>query len=77
MKKIEIQAWEPGFQKVSCTKLLQEKAGYSLSRAKATTDAILNRQRVTIELPDEGFERAIDELLKIGLQFKVGDCGGD
>lgn len=70
MKTIEVLTWNPGFQKVNCTKLLHEKAGYSLSRAKATTDAILNHQRVTIELPEEELERTIAELLEIGLQFK-------
>jgi hypothetical protein len=71
MKTIEVLAWNPGFKKVSCTKLLQERAGYSLSRAKATTDAILNRDRVTIELPEEDLDRIVAELAEIGLQFKM------
>lgn len=67
MKTKVVSGWNPGFKKVSCTRLLQEKAGYSLSQAKATTDAILKGQRVIIELPEQGHERTIAQLSLAGL----------
>jgi hypothetical protein len=76
MKTIGVSGWNPGFKKVSCTKLLQEKAGYSLSQAKATTDAILKRQRVIIELPERGLERTIAQLSQAGLVLRTKESDG-
>jgi hypothetical protein len=48
--KIVLSGWNPGFDKVGLTKLLRARPEYSLSRAKACTDAILGGQSVTIEV---------------------------
>jgi hypothetical protein len=76
MKRIVVFGWSPGFKKVSCTKLLHEKAGYSLSQAKATTDTILKGQPVMIELPEHDLERTIAELFEVGLLLKEDNGAG-
>ena len=69
MRKIVIDGWNAGFKKVSMTKLLHERANYSLSHAKAVTDTILNHQQVAIELPDNVFEQIVAELKDINVKF--------
>jgi len=41
MAIVEISNWQPGFQKVSCTKLLKASAGLDLADAKRITDGVL------------------------------------
>jgi hypothetical protein len=70
MKQIVICGWSAGFKKVSLTKMLRERANYSLVRAKNVTDAVLNNQSVVIEIPDVQFEYAIKDLNEIGVKFE-------
>jgi hypothetical protein len=44
MVTIEITSWSPGFQMVSCTKLLRATAGLALAEAKHVTDGVLAGQ---------------------------------
>ena len=69
MKTIVITGWNRGFKKVSLTTLLQTELKYSLSEAKRVTDAVLNNQRIAIELPEELSTRLIETLNEIGVKF--------
>jgi hypothetical protein len=73
MKCITLSGWKVGMKKVSLTKFLQGNAGYSLARAKATTDAILNGESVTIEVPDEQLDAITAEIRDIGVDFVVNN----
>lgn len=46
--------------------LLHEHANYSLSEAKAITDAVLSSRVVKLELTDEQFSAVMSKLKKIG-----------
>lgn len=69
MKRITLCDWKVGFKKVSLTLLLHNKAGYSLAEAKRITDAVLNHEPVTIELPADDIEVLLAELRAIGVKF--------
>ena len=43
-------SWEPGFNKVSLTKLIREYCVLSLKEAKEKTDALLDHKIVTLEI---------------------------
>jgi len=44
MSIVVIIGWNVGFQKVEFTKMLKSKLGYSLTEAKAVTDAAVDNQ---------------------------------
>ena len=75
MGKITVYDWSSGFNKVGHTNLLRAELGYSLSKAKAFTDAVLDRQPVTFDLPDDQMERMAVELSQLGAKFEVGEIG--
>ena len=54
---------------MSLTKLLRSQAGYSLSRAKACTDAVLDNQPVIVEFPEDQYAHVAKELNEIGFKF--------
>lgn len=61
MAKVLFKGWNYGLQKISLTKLFQQKAGLSLKEAKGKTDALLDGETFVIET--ESFEQA-EELVK-------------
>jgi hypothetical protein len=67
--KIVLRGWNQGFNKVGLTKLLRAELGFPLERAKATTDAVLEGQSVTIEVPDFESERMISLLNSVGVKW--------
>ena len=71
MKTVAICGWEVGFQKVRFTELLKGELGYSLSDAKAATDAVLENRRFEIRLRDELFDRVVRELLELGVKVEL------
>jgi ribosomal protein L7/L12 len=65
MTTLLVSGWRVGFNKVEFTKLLRTGLGYSLSRAKRTTDAVLDAGAVELQVPDgeaEGLLATMDEL---------------
>ena len=69
MRTILLTGWKEGIKKVSLTLLLHEHANYSLSEAKAVTDAVINNRVVRLELTDEQFSRVMSKLGEIGVTF--------
>ena len=51
MPKIILQRWRPGLPKISLTKLLQERAGLSLTSAKDHVDRFLVGEEVAVSVP--------------------------
>jgi ribosomal protein L7/L12 len=61
MAKVLFKGSNYGLQKISLTKLFQQKAGLRLKEAKQRTDALLDGETFIIET--ESFEQA-EELIK-------------
>jgi ribosomal protein L7/L12 len=66
MKSISISGWNVGFRKLEHTRLLRSEFGLSLSQAKQTTDEVLAGNAVTLQVPDDRYEQAVAELIKLG-----------
>ncbi len=52
MAKVLFKGWNYGLQKISLTKLFQQKANLSLKEAKGKTDALLDGETFIIETED-------------------------
>jgi ribosomal protein L7/L12 len=74
--KIILCGWNLGFNKVALTKLLRAEVGYSLPQAKSITDAVADRQSVTIEVADDQIDRLAFELNELGAKFRVDEIDG-
>jgi ribosomal protein L7/L12 len=67
MPIVVIAGWVPGFEKVSCTKLLRSRLGLGLRDGKQMTDNILARSTQRIELQtDAAAMSLVSDLAKIG-----------
>ncbi len=73
MRKVAVLGWNPGFQKVQFTELLRGDFGYSLSKAKAATDAVLEQQRIELEVRDADCTRLLPQLDQLGAQAVLED----
>lgn len=51
VSNLTLKKWKPGLEKITLTKLLQEKADLSLSSAKESVDHFLAGEEVTLHLP--------------------------
>jgi ribosomal protein L7/L12 len=72
MLSVEIYNWREGFKKVSCTKLLQERAGMGLAKAKNCTDRILDRQSVRLVVESlEAANRLVSGLKALGADARI------
>ena len=71
MSELILQGWKIGFSKVSLTKLLRHELGYSLSEAKAVTDAILENREVRVPCQNQHMESTVRKLRKIGVNVSV------
>jgi hypothetical protein len=69
MKTVVILGWNSGFQKVKFTNFLRHDFGYSLSNAKAATDAVLDNQRLGLQVQECEFDRILAELSGLGAKF--------
>ena len=61
MPKVLFTGWRYGLEKISLTKLFQNRANLSLKEAKSRTDALLDGKTFVIEI--ESIEQA-EELIK-------------
>lgn len=64
---MRVTGWEPGFRKVSFTKLIQQRAGLGLPQAKRLTDRILAGEPVAIDVgTPEAAEALLAEARRLG-----------
>lgn len=69
MAKVVISGWEPGFRKVTCTRLLRAYTELNLAEAKAVTDRVLVGEAVDVAVASP--EVAVDlarQLCAIGVR---------
>ncbi len=69
MALVEITGWQPGFGKVSCTKLLQAHANLGLAEAKRVTDGVLAGEIQTVRVQSLAEATGLAEALEA-----VGAC---
>ena len=71
MKTVAIIGWNSGFQKVKFSELLKRDFGYSLSAAKAATDAVLENERLELQIRDSESETVLSQLSNLGAKFVI------
>jgi hypothetical protein len=70
---VVLKGWNPGFNKVGLTKLVEASAHLSLSEAKLCTDRLLDGAEVEVELLDaQAAESFAAEATKLGAIVQVG-----
>jgi hypothetical protein len=69
MKTVIVSGWKPGFQKVKFTELLRAELGFSLSKAKAATDDVLDNHHVELHVPETECDRLGPRLSELGAIF--------
>lgn len=78
MPVVEMFGWREGFLKITCTRLLQEHPGLGLAQAKASTDRVLEGERVTIAIERlEVATQLAEQLSMIGAHVRVLDREDD
>lgn len=76
MKTVTVLGWKAGFQKVKFTELLRSDFGYSLSRAKAATDGILDNRRLELSIPEGEYDRLVPRLVELGAKVEIEEQRG-
>jgi ribosomal protein L7/L12 len=72
MYTVEVFGWDPGFRKVSHTKLLQERCSLGLAEAKEATDALLRGAAITLRVASQlEAEALVVQLSKLGAHARV------
>ncbi len=73
MAKIIFDGWEVGMRKIPFTRLLNERAGLSLSEAKKLKDKLVdNDEVIEIEIDDENLAKEIlEEAQKLKVKGRV------
>jgi hypothetical protein len=71
MKKMTLSRANHGLRKIPLTKLLQQEFGYSLSKAKSITDAVLENETVTLHCDDERCELLAQKLRELNVKISV------
>lgn len=72
MANILFKGWNYGLQKISLTKLFQQKANLSLKEAKGKTDSLLDGETFAIEIKDiSQAEELVKEATTIGVVCEI------
>ncbi|MDX6191369.1 hypothetical protein SGQ83_18590 [Flavobacterium sp. Fl-318] len=72
MIKVIMEGWRDGLEKVSLTKLQNEKLGISLMNSKTNTDRLLDDCSVILEIEDEKLATAfLEEANKIVVNCNI------
>jgi len=71
MRELVVHGWKIGFAKVSMTKLLCDEFGYSLSEAKAATDAILDNKQIKLPCRTQQQESTLAKLRELGVDASL------
>jgi ribosomal protein L7/L12 len=66
MKRVVITGWIVGFNKIETNKRLRAYLGLDLRDAKDAVDAIMRREVVEFELPDDQAAQLCEELGRLG-----------
>lgn len=71
MAKVILESWREGLEKISLTKLQMDKLGMSLKESKSNVDALLEDERIILEIDNEDLAREfLNEAEKIGVNCK-------
>ena len=73
MTTVTILGWRAGFRKVKFTELLRRHCGYSLSSAKAATNALLDNQRLELYVQNADCDGMLYKLSELGARFVFED----
>ncbi|HLM01662.1 MAG TPA: hypothetical protein VK400_11455 [Pyrinomonadaceae bacterium] len=72
MAKVLFKGWNYGLQKISLTKLFQQKANLSFKEAKSKTDTLLDGETFIIETESIGqAEELVKEATAIGAVCEI------
>ncbi|MGN7812048.1 hypothetical protein [Flavobacterium sp. 22076] len=72
MAKVILESWREGLEKISLTKLQMDKLGMSLKESKSNVDALLEDDRIILEIDDENLAiEFFKEAEKIGVNCKL------
>ena len=72
MADVEITSWAPGFNKVACTCLLQDRGSLGLAAAKQVTDGVLAGATEIVSVgSDSAAKLLVNELAAIGASARV------
>jgi hypothetical protein len=72
MPKLTLKRWRPGLEKITLTKMIQEKAGVSLTSAKDCVDRLLAGEEVSLDLPTSKEAASLGEAIRaLGVDCEV------
>jgi ribosomal protein L7/L12 len=72
MPKLTLKRWRPGLEKITLTKMIQEKAGVSLTSAKDCVDRLLAGEEVSLDLPTSKEAAKLGEAIRaLGVDCEV------
>ncbi len=68
---VAVTGWNTGFQKVRFAELLRRDLGYSLSRAKAATDSVLDDYCLELDVQATQCDDLLPRLQELGAKVTV------
>lgn len=72
MAKVIMESWREGLEKVSLTKLQNEKLRIPLVKSKSNTDMLLEGNSIVLQIEDENKAREfLEEAERIGVNCKI------
>lgn len=72
MAKVIMESWREGLEKVSLTKLQNEKLRIPLVKSKSNTDMFLEGNSIVLQIEDENKAREfVEEAERIGVNCKI------
>ncbi|UWY28863.1 hypothetical protein N4T20_02810 [Flavobacterium sp. TR2] len=72
MTKVILESWREGLQKISLSKLQNEKLGMSLMDSKKNVDMLLDNHSIVFEIEDEIIaQEFLVEANRLGVNCKI------
>lgn len=72
MPRVTLKRWKAGLDKITLTKILQEKADLTLTSAKECVDRFLAGEEVTLQLPTSQEAANLGEaVMALGVECEV------
>lgn len=71
MRKITFYGWQVGMQKIPFSQLLRDEVGLSLKEAQAAMLRVLDKQPVTLHVPDELAARLLTQAMTLGVRCRL------
>ena len=76
MSGVTLKRWKSGLEKITLTKVLQEKAGLSLTSAKECVDRFLAGEEPTLHLPTSQETAYLSEaIIALGVDCEIDSTG--